>query len=373
MSGSARSDGLRVAFYAPLKSPRHPVPSGDRLMARLLIAALERAGHRVTLVSELRAFLPDPNDAPALAALEDAAAQERARIARDWAREGAPDAFLCYHPYYKSPDLLGPPLAAAAGIPWLSAEASLSARRDHGIWAATQGTVRAALAGAAMNLCLTRRDRAGLQAALPAARTCHLPPFLELDDLPPPATGTGLVCVAMMRRGDKLDSYRDLAQVLHRLPPGTDWTLTIVGDGPARAEVQALFAGLDPRRLDWQGAVAPEAVGALLSRAALYLWPGCGEAYGLAYLEAQAVGLPVLAWDTAGVPEVVRQGETGILVAPGDHAALAAAVTGLLGDPAQRATMAAAARRAVTERHRIGAAAARLDVILRAAVARRAA
>ena len=40
---------MRIAFYAPLKSPNHPVPSGDRLMARLLIAALQRAGHDVEI------------------------------------------------------------------------------------------------------------------------------------------------------------------------------------------------------------------------------------------------------------------------------------------------------------------------------------
>ncbi|MGO6785324.1 glycosyltransferase family 1 protein, partial [Rhizobium ruizarguesonis] len=42
---------MRVAFYAPMKSPNHPVPSGDRLMARLLIRALELGGHKVDVVS----------------------------------------------------------------------------------------------------------------------------------------------------------------------------------------------------------------------------------------------------------------------------------------------------------------------------------
>ena len=45
---------MRVAFYAPLKPPDHPVPSGDRSMARLLIRALELAGHEVGLASRLR-------------------------------------------------------------------------------------------------------------------------------------------------------------------------------------------------------------------------------------------------------------------------------------------------------------------------------
>ena len=45
---------MRIAFYAPLKAPTHPVPSGDRRMARLLMAALEAGGHHVTLASTLR-------------------------------------------------------------------------------------------------------------------------------------------------------------------------------------------------------------------------------------------------------------------------------------------------------------------------------
>ena len=42
-----------------------------------------------------------------------------------------------------------------------------------------------------------------------------------------------------------------------------------------------------------------------------YVWPGTGEAYGIAYMEAQAAGLPVVAQKTAGVPEVVKDGVTG--------------------------------------------------------------
>lgn len=48
---------MRIALYAPMKSPAHPVPSGDRTMARLLVRALELAGHRVALASDLRVFL----------------------------------------------------------------------------------------------------------------------------------------------------------------------------------------------------------------------------------------------------------------------------------------------------------------------------
>ena len=54
-----------------------------------------------------------------------------------------------------------------------------------------------------------------------------------------------------------------------------------------------------------------------------YVWPGTGEAYGIAYMEAQAAGLPVVAQKTAGVPEVVKDGVTGTLTAAGDASAFA--------------------------------------------------
>ena len=47
---------MRIAFYAPMKPPNHPVPSGDRRMARLLIRALDLAGHEVSVASRLRSW-----------------------------------------------------------------------------------------------------------------------------------------------------------------------------------------------------------------------------------------------------------------------------------------------------------------------------
>lgn len=348
---------LRIALYAPLKSPDHPVPSGDRAMARLLMAALRAAGHEVHLVSSLRAYLPEPRGLTALAA---AAEEERARIAALWRRDGPPDLWFCYHPYYKSPDLIGPPLAAAFGLPWVSAEASLSARRGQGDWAAAQATVAAAVAGAAVNIGLTARDRAGLAEIVPDARVAALAPFLGLTALPVAARGQGLITVAMMRVGDKMASYRALAAALQ----GTGLPLAVVGDGPMRAEVAALL----PPATVFHGEVPPERVAALLQGAAIYLWPGCGEAFGLAYLEAQAVGLPCVAFATAGVPEVVEDGVTGLLVPEGDTRALAEAARRLLSDPALRARMGQAARDRVAARHLLPAAATRLSAILEAAL-----
>ena len=71
----------------------------------------------------------------------------------------------------------------------------------------------------------------------------------------------------------------------------------------------------------------------------LYIHPVRAEAQGLSLMEALATGLPAIASDVGGVPDVVRDGQTGILVPPGDPRALGAAILELLGDPQRRRTM----------------------------------
>ena len=105
------------------------------------------------------------------------------------------------------------------------------------------------------------------------------------------------------------------------------------------------------------------------SAADLLVWPAIQEAYGMALLEAQAAGLPVLAGDAGGVPDIVRHGSTGVLVPEGDVAAFAAALGGLLDAPGRLPAMGEAARRTVQAEHGLDAAAAALDGWLRRAVA----
>ncbi|QPC88739.1 glycosyltransferase [Mesorhizobium sp. NBSH29] len=351
---------MHIAFYAPLKSPEHPVPSGDRLMARQLVKALTLSGHSVELVSEMRVFLPNPDDTQSYDAVLATARAETVRIA---ALPKKPDLWFTYHPYYKSPDLLGPAMAAHFGIPYVTAEASYSPRRSSGIWAETQQRVADAVAGAAINLCFTVRDRAGLLNALPAAKLEMLAPFIDTAPFTEVASGTHLITLAMMRSGDKLASFVMLARALEHLGD-REWTLNVIGDGPARGAVDDAFAHLPAHRITWLGEAAPDTVPKLLAEGGIYVWPGCGEAYGLAYLEAQAAGLPVIAQNTAGVPDVVCDGVTGILTPEGDVPAFAGAIAALLDDVERRNVMGAAARRFVTAERSLGAAAWRIDDLL---------
>jgi glycosyltransferase involved in cell wall biosynthesis len=201
-----------------------------------------------------------------------------------------------------------------------------------------------------------------------------LPPFIAFDAAPPRQAGEAavprLVTVAMMREGTKQNSYLTLARILAGVAD-RPWTLTIIGDGRKRAEIEQAFAGLPAGRVCWRGAIPHDRVVAEMAAHDLFIWPGVREAYGLVYLEAQAVGLPIVAFDSGGVSATVRSGETALLAPEGDEAALAAALRRLLDDAELRRGMGVRARRFALEERNPAQAAAILKGGLALAVANR--
>ncbi|MEO0999393.1 MAG: glycosyltransferase family 4 protein, partial [Pseudomonadota bacterium] len=342
---------------APLKPPDHPVPSGERQIARLTLAALERAGFAAEVASPFRS-LEKAGEGDAQARLIEEAEGEAKRVIATLAPD-PPAAWLTYHSYYKAPDLIGPAVAGALSIPYLISEPSHAPKRMTGPWARFGAANLAALTAADRLLWTTARDRPALAALVPD-RLTHLPAFVDPGPDPAPRGAGGplrLLTVAMMRAGDKLASYRALATALGCLG-GIDWRLTVVGDGRARAEVEAALAPLGPR-VTLIGARPVEAVRAIYEAHDVFLWPGIGEGIGMVYLEAMAAGLPVVAEAHPAPADLVP----GPLPPPGDAEAFAAAICAL-ADPARRAEAAAAARAHVLARHSIGAAAATLARVI---------
>jgi glycosyltransferase involved in cell wall biosynthesis len=129
--------------------------------------------------------------------------------------------------------------------------------------------------------------------------------------------------------------------------------------------VKTLFAKFGRDRIEWLGERQAREIVDLLYQGGTYVWPGTGEAYGIAYMEAQAAGLPVVAQATAGVPEVVTDGVTGALTAAGDTKAYAGAIARMLDNQEQREAMGTAARRFVIEERSLDVASKRLDQLLR--------
>jgi glycosyltransferase involved in cell wall biosynthesis len=121
--------------------------------------------------------------------------------------------------------------------------------------------------------------------------------------------------------------------------------LIVAGDGPERAGLERLAHDLGVSGVSFRGWVAPERMGDLYDEADIYLNGSDVDAAPLSLLEAAAAGLPVVTTDAGGIPDMVSDGVTGLVVARGDHEAMAAAAERLLADAALAAGLVAAARR----------------------------
>lgn len=381
---------MRVAFHAPLKPPDHAVPSGDRAMARAFLGLLGDLGHTVGPVGRFRTYdrHGDARRQRRIAALGGAlAARLQHRV--EAGRLPRPELWLTYHCYHKAPDHLGPAVARGLGLPYVVAEGSVSPRQADGPWAVGHAASLAALAAADLVLAMTERDRSGLVAAgLEPDRIRLFPPFL--DTAPFRAADLGraqhraalaerlhlepdapwLLAVGMMRADVKQRSFEMLAHALAGLG-NRPWRLVVVGDGPARPGIEAALLAAAGERVRLLGTLPGEALPPIYAACDLLVWPAIGEAYGMVLLEAQAAGTPVVAGAEGGVPEIVDDGRSGVLVAPIEAERLAATVAALLDDPERRAALGRGAAERVLTRHDRPVAARRLEVALHDATLRR--
>jgi glycosyltransferase involved in cell wall biosynthesis len=333
-----------IAFYAPMKPPDHAIASGDREIGRLTAAALERAGFSVEIASRFISYQKHP-DREGFRALRREGATEAARIveAVRTGRRAAPDLWFTYHPYCKAPDWIGPEVARALSIPYVTAEACRTHQGSDADWLDGRMAVREAIRLAGVNFCLKPSDEAYLRSILPdMASVVPLMPFLDVAAVrgearrPDPATffpdrAPVILAVGMMRPGAKMRSYRLLADALCGLD-GRSWNLAIIGDGPERANAEAMFGFADRRRVLFTGALSRGEVLGWMGASDLLAWPGIGEAIGMVYLEAAACGLPVAACDVANVATTVSDGTSGLLAREGSAGAYGEVLERLLAD-----------------------------------------
>jgi len=121
--------------------------------------------------------------------------------------------------------------------------------------------------------------------------------------------------------------------------------LVIVGDGPERPRIRQLVADSPAAdRITMSGFVQHSAVPAVLSSLDVLVLPSAYEEMGSVLVEAMVSGLPVVASEVGGIPEVVRHGETGLLVPPGDVDCLADVLDRLVAEPELRKRLSAGAR-----------------------------
>jgi len=123
-----------------------------------------------------------------------------------------------------------------------------------------------------------------------------------------------------------------------------------VGDGPRRDELERAARSLPPGVVRFTGLVAPESVPEFLAASDCLVHASLREGLPRVFVQAHLAGLPVVAFDLDGAPEIVADGETGRLVAARDVGALARAMAEISGDPARRSTMGVLGRKRALDR-----------------------
>ena len=200
-------------------------------------------------------------------------------------------------------------------------------------------------------IALTRHEASFLASlGVEPGRIAVIPNGIDLSEFPGPvpahrpSAGTTGLFVGRLDPSQK--GLEPLVRAVAALPPSSGFRLRIVGeDWGGRQGVLRLASRLDVAdRIALVGCVSRTALLREYADADLLVLPSRFEPFGIVLLEAMAAGLPVVASRVGGIPEVVSDGETGLLVEPGDAEALASAILRLVERPALRATLGARGR-----------------------------
>jgi glycosyltransferase involved in cell wall biosynthesis len=231
------------------------------------------------------------------------------------------------------------------------------------VWTTPGWEIREKLRDAAWTVTCSAAAAAHLQTLAPETPVEVIYHGLDLARFPAGATRTAprdgrdsddpVRILSVSRAVEKKGLDTTLA-ALAALPETVHWRFTHIGAGPALAGLQRQAASLGiADRIAWLGAKSQAEVLAALREADLFVIAakiaGGGDRDGLpnVLMEAQSQGLPVVATRLSAIPELVVDGETGLLVPPEDSAALAAALMRLIGDPALRRALGDAGERHV--------------------------
>jgi phosphatidyl-myo-inositol dimannoside synthase len=351
---------MRICFYAPFKPLGHPNPSGDLIIATGLYDFLVSRGHTVLIASTLRSRWIYLKPWRYLSILK-----ERINTAKR-IRHFSPDLWLTYHCYYKAPDLLGPALSKKLAIPYCIFQGIYSTKQRRrpkgkiGFYLNRHGLLQAD------RLFSNRKiDQENLKRIIPSERLSYIRPGIfpeqfcfdqdarnemrkewQVDKEPV------ILSAAMFRPDVKTQGIKWMLNALAKLvADGIPFKLVIAGDGSERETLVKLAQELLPARVIFSGRIERDKMHRFYSGGDLFVFPGIRESLGMVFLEAQSCGLPVIAFDNGGIPEIVRQDATAYLTPPFDEDAFCKAVKQLLLDAKQRAIMGTAAAEHVRTNH----------------------
>ncbi len=351
---------MRIAFYAPFKPLDHANPSGDLMIGRAIFAFLEERGHAVSVISQLRSRWIFHHPLRMLQTL-----LEQRRISA-LLRSNPVDLWLSYHSYYKAPDLLGPAVCRRLQIPYVIIQPSYGTRVRRS-WTSKAGFYlnRRALLAADMLITDRERDWHNLQRIIEPRRLGRIRPGLDpqqftfdhqsrqrLRNTWSAGSRPVILAAAMFRSDVKTRSLVRLIESCIRLREnGQNFLLVLVGDGPEKNLLQKVAAPLPAKDVIFAGQVARSEMYRYYSATDIFAFPGINESLGMVFLEAQSCGLPVIACNNGGIPEVVRDGETGLLTSLEDDEDFDRAILSLINEPQMRKKMGQAGAEYVRTSH----------------------
>ena len=334
---------MRIIFWS---STFWPHIGGVEVLGTRLVGALRDRGHEVVVLA--RRDTPDLPAAdqhagvrivrhPFRQALERADMGQVATGRRLLARlvaEVEPDVLHVFHP--------GPDLLYRSALGRLPMVVSLHQSYPDIVLEQEDGAVVRTLREAASIIPCSAAVERDLLAARPelAGKATTLPnriPASRVAGSPLPENPVVLfVGRAVPQKGFDL-GLRAFRRVLDRVPVAR---LVVAGDGPERRRLvdQARTLGLDGA-VDFRGWVLPDEVPHTINESTVVAMPSRFEPFGLVALQAAQLGRPVVGFAVDGLAEAVADGETGLLVEPGDVAGLGAALVDLLTDPARAASL----------------------------------
>lgn len=351
---------MHIGFYAPFKPLNHANPSGDLVIAKGLYDFLENREHQMRFVStfRMRWIYWKPWLWPKLL-------REWRQVTRNFSKNTI-DLWFTYHSYYKAPDLLGLLAAIKLNVPYVIFQGVYSTKRKRD-WKTWPGYVLNKKVLCAARHVFTNKwgDLVNIRRLLPDQRVTYVKPGLYLENFYFNAdarnrlkriwnveNGTVVLSAAMFRPGVKTDGLAWVIRACGELfREGQNIYLVIAGDGKEKSRLMRLAETHMPGRVRFVGKVPRGEMHCFYSAGDVFAFPGIRESLGMVFLEAQACGIPVVAFANGGIPEVVRDQKTGFLVPMYDAERFVMAIEMLLNDRDLRRNMGQSAKLYVRENH----------------------
>ena len=364
---------LKILYYTPFKPLGHPHPSGDLVTATGIFDFLVKQEHQVILASSLRCrwIYWKPWMWPKLI-------RDKRQVVKKFDKHAA-DLWFTYHSYYKAPDLLGPAVSQKLNIPYVIFQGIYSTKRRRR-WTTRPGFYlnKNALCRSAHVFANKSVDLHNLKRLLPENRLTYVAPGIIPSDFSFDAEARRelrkqwnvidepvIFSAAMFRPDVKTEGLTWVIRACGELQrQGLAFRLVIAGDGRTKEKLRRLADEQVSGQVIFLGKIPRQDMFRYYSAADLFVFPGIRESLGMVFLEAQSCGLPVIAFDNAGVPEAVQDGKTGLLVPMYDRQRLVDAIRCLLVNKSLRKQMGTAAKSYVHEFHDLNKNYQKLDLSL---------